>query len=153
MTSLDQSRPALEAAQRNFALNAQLPDVARAHHETICADAFASLDEMRRSGRRFDMLVIDPPSFAKSRSEVPNAIAAYERLAKLGLALLRRPGHFVMASCSTRVSEDEFFRVVLNTARQQAARPHELERSAHPLDHPVGFAQGAYLKCLFALKT
>jgi len=150
--SLDQSRPALEAAQRNFDLNAERREIARAHHETICADAFTSLNEMRHAGRLFDMVVIDPPSFAKNRAEAPKAIAAYERLARLGLSVLKRQGFFVMASCSTRVSEDDFFRAVARAAGHARVRLHELERSAHAIDHPIGFAHGAYLKCLFAKK-
>ncbi|MCB0162004.1 MAG: 23S rRNA (cytosine(1962)-C(5))-methyltransferase RlmI, partial [Caldilineaceae bacterium] len=84
------------------------------------------------------------------QSEVENALAAYARLVDLGVHVLTPGDILVMASCSSRVPADRFFGVV-NAAARDAGRPlHELMRTGHAPDHPVGFAEGAYLKAVFA---
>lgn len=151
VVSLDLSKPALEAAERNFVLNQDNPQVAAAKHELLPADAFKGLKALAEQKRRFDLVIIDPPSFAKRQSEVENALAAYERLVRLGLNVLRSGGHLVLASCSARVSSEEFFSLV-HSAASKAGRPiDEVSRSGHALDHPVGFPEGEYLKCLFGI--
>ncbi|MEJ2151339.1 MAG: class I SAM-dependent rRNA methyltransferase, partial [Chloroflexota bacterium] len=77
--SVDASVPALEAAVRNMALNRHIPSVAAASHETVAEDAFEALDRMSKRGRRFDVVIVDPPAFAQRQSQVPQALAAYER--------------------------------------------------------------------------
>ncbi|MCA9970367.1 MAG: class I SAM-dependent methyltransferase, partial [Anaerolineales bacterium] len=150
VVSLDISQPALAAALRNFRLNRAHPAVAAAEHELLLGDAFATLQQLRDSRRRFDLVVLDPPSFARKRDEVDGALAAYERLARLGLGVLRPGGTLVAASCSSRVPADDFFARLHQAARQLKRPLHEIERTFQPVDHPVRFAQGAYLKCLFA---
>ena len=150
VVSLDVSRPALAAAARNFALNRDHPTIAAAAHELLAEDAFEALNRLGRSGRRFDLVIVDPPAFAKEGSQVQQALSAYAQLTRLGLGVLRSGGTLVQASCSSRVTADAFFAVV-NRAAAEAGRPlREIERTGHPLDHPVGFPEGAYLKCLFA---
>jgi 23S rRNA (cytosine1962-C5)-methyltransferase len=78
-------------------------------------------------------------------------MAAYSRLVRLGLDVLNRNGTLVMASCSSRVAADDFFELVHGTALRVGRPLRELERTTHPLDHPVRFPEGAYLKCLFAI--
>lgn len=151
IVDVDVSGPALAAAERNLALNCDHPSVAAVtdKHEVLAEDAFEALARLGRS-RRFDLVIIDPPAFAKKRVEVERALSAYQRLTRLGLGVLQPGGTLVMASCSSRVSADEFFAAVRRTA-VQAGRPlREIERTGHPLDHPIGFKEGAYLKCLFA---
>jgi 23S rRNA (cytosine1962-C5)-methyltransferase len=151
VSSLDISRPALDAAAGNFALNAAHPAVAAAEHELIVGDAFARMAALRRNGRSFDMVIIDPPSFAKKQAEVERALGAYGRLVRLGLGLLRPGGVLVTASCSSRVSAARFFALVHETARKEKRPLREIERTGHALDHPITFPEGAYLKCLFAV--
>lgn len=151
VTSLDVSAPALAAAERNFALNRALPAVAAARHELMVADAFEALAGMAGAGRAFDLVIVDPPSFAKRAAEVERALAAYARLARLGLAVTCPGGTLVLASCSSRVSAAQFYDTVL-AAAAGAGRPlRELARTGHALDHPVRFKEGEYLKCLFAV--
>ena len=148
--SVDLSRPALAAAERNFILNRRLPAVAAARHATLAGNAFAVLADLRKQGRRFDLVIVDPPAFAKRASEVTGALQAYYRLTGLALGVTAPGGTVVLASCSSRVPAPVFFETV-QTAAAQAGRPlHELERTGHALDHPVAFPEGAYLKCLFA---
>jgi 23S rRNA (cytosine1962-C5)-methyltransferase len=148
VTSIDLSEPALLAAERNFALN---PSLSRVPHKLIQGDAFQKLTRFGKDRRTFDMVIIDPPSFAKQKSEIDGALAAYARLVRLGMAVLAPKGRLVMASCSSRVAADDFFALVHGTA-QRVKRPlNELERTTHPLDHPIRFPEGAYLKCIFAI--
>ena len=105
---------------------------------------------MARRGRRFDVVVVDPPSFAARRSSVPAALRAYGRLTAHALALLEPGGLLVQASCSSRVSADEFVDTVFTAARDAGHRLTIVARTGHPLDHPIGFPEGAYLKALFA---
>ena len=147
VASLDGSQPALAAAAQHFKLN---PRLAHTPHELLRGDAFDILKKLRRDGRLFDMVIIDPPAFAKQQSETERALAAYRRLVRLGLGVLPPGGTLVMASCSSRVAADDFFQLVHETAREERRPLREIERTTHPIDHPVRFPEGAYLKCLFA---
>jgi 23S rRNA (cytosine1962-C5)-methyltransferase len=150
VVSLDVSRPALEAAERNFEHNRSLPSVGAAEHRILAGDAFEVLPELRRTGERFDMVIIDPPSFAKARAEVERALGSYSRIIRAGLAVLSPGGLLVAASCSSRISADEFREVVYGATDSASRSLHLLQQTAHPLDHPIGFPEGAYLKCIFA---
>lgn len=147
VTSMDVSEPALAAAKKNFSLNIFTdPGVAFAKHEIIVADAFEGMEKLWIDGQQFDIVIIDPPAFAKRQSEVEGALKAYARLAELGVRLVRDGGNLVMASCSSRVKPDAFFNVIT----QSAGRPlYNQQRTGHALDHPVRFPAGEYLKCLF----
>ena len=151
IVSVDASAPALEATIRNMAHNRHIPSVATASHETVTQDAFEALAQMAKMGRRFDMVIVDPPAFAKKQDQAPQALTAYERLTRLSLDILRPEGILVQASCSSRVDAETFYETI-NSAAAQAGRPlREIERTGHALDHPITFKEGAYLKCLFAI--
>lgn len=152
VVSLDQSQPALEAARRNFELNRDSRQLGRCQHDIECGDAFEVLGRMRDEGRRFGMVVLDPPSFAKEEGEIAAALGSYTRLARLGLGVLRPGGVLVAASCSSRIDADAFFGAVRRGADLEGRILQEIERTGHAQDHPVlaEFPEGAYLKCLFA---
>ncbi len=150
IVSLDLSRPALAVAKRHFELNREFPAVAASRHETMQGDAFLLLQQLAREGRAFDMVILDPPSFARRRNEAAKALAAYERLARLGLGVLSRGGILVAASCSSQIAANDFYHVIYRAAASSKRSLHEIERTRHGIDHPIGFKEGAYLKCLFA---
>lgn len=150
VTSVDLSHQALETAETNFRLNQTIPTVAQAWHETIAGDAFEVMGLLEEAGQWYDMVVVDPPSFARRKGEEAGALGAYSRLVKQGLALLRPNGTLVMSSCSSRITADAFYDRLFYSAAQVGRPLSEIERSGHPLDHPIGFPEGAYLKCLFA---
>jgi 23S rRNA (cytosine1962-C5)-methyltransferase len=150
VVSLDLSRPALAAAKRHFELNREFPAVAAARHKTMQGDAFVLLQQLASQGAAYDMVILDPPAFARRRDEVARALAAYDRLARLGLSVLRRGGTLVAASCSSQVAAEDFYRVIKGAAASAKRPLQEIERTGHALDHPIGFKQGAYMKCLFA---
>lgn len=147
VTDLDLSVHALESAKRNFALNGGHPAVAACPHETVQADAFKWLENLRE--RRFDLVILDPPSLAKRETERPGAVGAYQKLAGNGLAALRPGGILMASSCSAHVSAEEFFGAV----RQAAQRSHpgytELATTGHPPDHPATFPEASYLKAIY----
>ncbi len=151
VVSLDISQPALANAMRNFKLNRAHEAVAAAEHELLVGDAFLTMKQLIANRRRFEMVIIDPPAFAKRQDEVERAVSAYGRLVRLGLHLLRPDGILVMASCSSRVGAEEFFELVHKTALSAGRPLQEIERTGHALDHPITFPEGAYLKCLFAV--
>jgi 23S rRNA (cytosine1962-C5)-methyltransferase len=145
--SMDISEPALAGARRNFALNADRPAVARCGHEIVQTDVFDWLRQ--KSPRRFDLIVLDPPSLAKRESERREAIGAYARLIAGALARLNKNGVLAAASCSAHVSAAEFFNLTLETARKSGRRFVEWKRTGHAGDHPAAFAEAEYLKCMY----
>ena len=148
--SLDRSHQAGEMTQRNFAHNRQHPAVAASQHEVIVDDAFGALEKLRSQHRLFDFVIVDPPAMAKEQAQIKQARAAYRRLTRLSLSVLRSEGHLVFASCSSRIQATEFFALLHQAASDAGRTLHEIERTGHALDHPIRFPEGAYLKCLFA---
>jgi 23S rRNA (cytosine1962-C5)-methyltransferase len=145
--SVDISEHALVGARRHFVLNADRPTVARCRHETIQADVFDWL--RKKAPRRFDLIVLDPPSLAKKESERADAIGAYAKLIEGTLARLNKNGVLVAASCSAHVSAEEFFNLTLVAAHASGRRFEELKRTGHAADHPTSFAEAGYLKCIY----
>jgi 23S rRNA (cytosine1962-C5)-methyltransferase len=146
-TDLDLSAHALEGARRHFELNRADPGVAGCRHETVQADAFDWLRE--REPGRYGLVVLDPPSLARRESERDRAIGAYGKLAACGLRVLMPGGILVAASCSAHVTEMEFFGAVRDAARRSGRRMRELRVTGHPPDHPAGFLEARYLKCIY----
>ena len=150
LTNVDASEAALTVAKRNLLLNKEQWATRSTRHEAFGGDAFGIMHMLGDEGRVFDAIAVDPPSFARSRHEQGQAKWAYRRLAQLALRLLRPQGLLLMASCSSRVDREAFF-ALINRAATEAGRPlAEVARTGHPADHPIGFPEGAYLKCLFA---
>jgi 23S rRNA (cytosine1962-C5)-methyltransferase len=151
IVSIDVSVPALKTVTRNLARNRQFPAVAAASHKGVAGDAFEVLARMGKDRNRFDMIIVDPPAFAKEQTQVAQALAAYARLVHLSLGVLRPEGILVYASCSSRVDAETFFASIHRVAAQAGRPLREIERTGHALDHPISFKEGAYLKCLFAV--
>ncbi|GMQ77725.1 MAG: 23S rRNA (cytosine(2499)-C(5))-methyltransferase [Anaerolineae bacterium] len=151
ITNVDISKAALKAARNNFRLNMKHPNIMRAENQYVIGDAFEVMDRLFQAGRKFDAIVIDPPSFASRKSQVTTALRAYGNLARSGIKLLREGGLLALFSCSSRVSEDQFFKRVVSEAVKMGRPLQEINRTGHPSDHPSSFEQGAYLKGVFAL--
>lgn len=151
VTSLDASQFALAAAERNFAHNQHLPAVATARHEIIVGEAFERLEWLAAHGRHFEIVIIDPPAFAQNQAQVDQALAAYQRLTRLGLGVLHPGGTLVQASCTSRVAPVTFFAAIHRAAGEVGRPLVELARTGHARDHPITFKEGVYLKCLFAI--
>ncbi len=142
VTSLDISKQALEIAIQNGRLNTY-----KGKHNTIAGDAFVELKNLIKKGQTFDVVVIDPPSFAKQQSEIDLAKRKYAQLAALGAKLVAENGLLVLASCSSRVSAQAFFDINIQTLRNQPRPFNTILNTYHDTDHPIGFSEGSYLKC------
>ncbi len=147
VTDLDISAHALASARRNFALNGSDPALARCRHECVQADVFDWLHASQR--RTFDLVILDPPSFAMREQERPTAIRAYERLANLGIGCLANGGILVACSCSAHVSADEFFQAVRRSAARSKRGFEELQTTGHAPDHRATFKEAQYLKATY----
>jgi len=150
VTSLDLSQPAIDASVRNFTLNLHNPNIAKTQHLLLCDDAFDAMRKLANERKKYDVVILDPPSFAKKQADIPEALIAYGRLVKLGLKVLKKGGVLVSASCSARVPAETFFNTVIRTAEAVKSPLQVLEKTTHAVDHPIGFLEGAYLKCIFA---
>ena len=145
VTSLDISGPALAQAKRNIELN--FGDTAA--YETIEGDAFVELEQLAKADRAFGVVVVDPPSFAKRESEVTGALKAYRKVNRLALPLIAPGGILVAASCSARITSEDFFQVIASVVAKSGRKHQLLEKTFHDVDHPVGFPEGAYLKTVY----
>ena len=139
---VDASKEALLRAERNAQLNKF------SEYSLVAADAFDTLDQMVESKESFDLVVLDPPSFTKSRKNLPGALKAYKRLNKLGLELIRNGGFLATASCSHHVSEEDFLQCVHQAALSAGCQLRMIHKSSQPFDHPVLLAmpETSYLK-------
>ncbi len=114
-------------------------------------DASDVLRELRREGRTFDAVVVDPPAFARARKHLPEAVKAYARLNELAMSLVAPGGLLVSCSCSHHMTR-EMLGDVLSGASARSRRPATLlEARGQAFDHPVllGFPEGDYLKAFF----
>lgn len=149
VTSVDASSWALAAAVRHMEMNADHGGVARCAHRVEEGDAATVMERLAAAGERFDLVVVDPPSFAHRASDRAGALRAYRRLADLGVELTADRGWYVQSSCSSRVGAEDL-RETVRAAIDDAGRDRELRlHTGHAVDHPVGFPQGEYLSTTF----
>ena len=143
VSAIDTSATALELAARNVDLNGVADRV-----EVARSDAFHWLEGQKEAGRTFDMVVVDPPRFARSRRGIEAALQGYQRLNRLALGCVSEGGILATFSCSGRVSPEEFQEAVRRGAEDAGRRVRILERLAQASDHPVSTTcpQSAYLK-------
>ena len=149
VTNIDISSHAVEAVSRNIALNVNDPKISSCRYINLTGDAFETMEMFIRKGERFGMVIIDPPSFTKSEKHRKNALNAYIKLVRLGLKLVKKDGVFVMASCSSRITVEEFTELIVQTAKKEKKNLGSIEVTGHPLDHPVNISEGRYLKSVF----
>jgi 23S rRNA (cytosine1962-C5)-methyltransferase len=142
VTSLDISSQALEIAVQNGKLNDY-----KGKHFTLAGDAFKILEQLISEKKKFDVVVIDPPSFAKQQTEIQLAKKKYAQLARLGEKLTAREGLLVLASCSSRVTSTVFHDINEQTLIATKRSFSVEQKTQHDIDHPIGFPEGAYLKC------
>jgi 23S rRNA (cytosine1962-C5)-methyltransferase len=150
ITNIDISKAALETARICVRLNDDHPNIHSAQQEFIVEDAFKAMDRLIAEGRFFDVTIIDPPSFAVRRSQIGKAIKAYGLLVRKALRVTRSGGLVAQFSCSGQIDPATFYNRVNIEAHNMGRSLKEIARSGHPADHPIEFAQGRYLKGLFA---
>jgi 23S rRNA (cytosine1962-C5)-methyltransferase len=142
--TVDRASPAIVAARRNFVLNGIDPSP----HAFLAVDVFQELEAARRRGERYDVVLVDPPSFAPNERSLPAALAAYRELHRLALSLVAPGGILMAASCSSHVDEAAFITTLSSAAEATSRCLRILEVHGQPADHPSppAFAEGRYLK-------
>jgi 23S rRNA (cytosine1962-C5)-methyltransferase len=143
---VDSSAAALELAAGNAAGNATHGNKLK----TVKGDAFDVLEELAAKGERFDVVVIDPPAFAKRRKDLPKALAAYKRLNQLAMQLIG-DGILVSCSCSFHVSAEDLQDAIAKAARSAQKHLQILQMGGQAADHPVhpAIPETRYLKAYF----
>ncbi len=146
VVSVDVDADAIALARENFRANGLDP----ADHAFAVEDVFEILARYKREGRRFDLVVCDPPAFAKSQKAVDAAVAGYASLNRAALAVVAPGGLLVTASCSARVSVEQFTDAVKEAAFKARVDLQLVAETRQPPDHPVSlqFREGRYLKAL-----
>ena len=142
--SVDSSRKAMDMVDRNVALNGFPAD----SHTSYCADAIDFLRDVPEG--KYDLMIVDPPAFAKHRGALKNALRAYQRLNAAAISKVA-PGGFVFTfSCSQVVDKEAFALAVFSAAAETGRSVRILDRLNQPADHPVNIyhPEGEYLKGL-----
>jgi 23S rRNA (cytosine1962-C5)-methyltransferase len=144
VTAVDVSREALETLKKNAALNGVADLI-----DTVEADAFEFLRARERQKEKFDLVILDPPAFAKSRPALREALRGYREINLRALKLLKSGGILVSCSCSQALDEEGFRRMIRDAAADAEVRLAELEFRRQGADHPVlvGYDESRYLKC------
>jgi len=152
VTAVDSSRPALETADRNAALNRREkhPEI-----EWIEANAFDLLKDYATSNRRYDTIVVDPPAFAKTKRDLDAALRGYKELNLRALKMLRPGGILVTCSCSYHISSFNFLEMLASAALDAHRSLRLIEVRGQAKDHPIllSVPETAYLKCVIAYVT
>lgn len=148
--SIDVNPLAIAATKENMSLNDHIRNVRRCDHRTTVGDAYEVMEGLSRDRVRHDLVVVDPPAFASRRSQVSGALRAYGELTELACGLVRPGGRLFQASCSARITPIDFQQVVIEAAHHAGYELFDIIETGQPVDHPVGFAQGRYLKGMLA---
>jgi len=144
--SVDVSQKAIDLVNANVARN--FPDCT--NHKAVTADAFDYLSEQLAAGQQFDLIILDPPAFAKHRDAVKNALRGYQRINAKAIEMIRPGGILFTFSCSQAVDKEAFRLAVFSAAAQTGRKVRILHQLHQPQDHPINIyhPEGEYLKGL-----
>ena len=144
VTGIDSSRPALEVADQNAALNGR-------EIEWLEANAFDLLRDYASAGLQYDAIILDPPAFGKSKKTLDSALRGYKELNLRALKMLRPGGILVTCSCSYHVSQTDFLQMLAQAGVDAQRRLRVLEIRGQAKDHPVvpSISETSYLKAVF----
>lgn len=148
LTSIDISQQAMDVAKENLLLNNL--DIKK--WNPLLGDAFENLRKLITMNLLFDIVIIDPPTFATQQTHIPTALKQYERLAALGALLTKKNGYLVLGSCSSRISLEDFESAHQKAFSQDSSRWQTVKTELHDVDHPVTYAEGLYLKTVIYRK-
>ena len=144
---LDISQGAVDMCNKNAALN-NLQDSCR----FVCVNAFDTLKEWSKEGKQWDVVLLDPPSFTKSRSTIDKAVAGYKEINLRGIKLVKPGGFLVSSSCTNLVQPEMFLDIIQMAARDAKRKIRQVVFNAQSADHPIirGQENTHYLKFLIA---
>ena len=124
------------------------------HANSMTADSFSFIEQLATRGPRYDMAIVDPPSLIRKRdrNQVKRAMGVYTKLNRNAMRTVRDGGLLVTASCSTPISQEDFFEIIRRAAASARVQTRILSYNLHAADHPVdpNFPDGRYLKCAIA---
>jgi len=145
---MDIGRAALAHGRKNLETNCPTGSV----HNGVATDLFSYLDDLANRGPQFDIVVVDPPSLLRKQKDLNRAMGIYTKLNRNALKLVRNNGVLVTASCSTRISNEDFFQIVRRASAGAKVNTRLIAFNQNSPDHPVdpAFPEGRYLKCIFA---
>lgn len=144
VTFVDISASAMEMTRRNVVLNGY-----EAQCDFVVADCFDYLDNLKQTKKHpYDVIILDPPAFTKSRSTIHNAMNGYQRINEDAMVILKRGGYLATASCSHFAYSDLFDSMILRAAKSTHTRLREIEKRKQSKDHPIlmGVPETEYLK-------
>ncbi len=143
VTAVDVSEAAVEMARANAARNG-LADVV----ECVAANVFDLLPQLEKEPPRYDLIILDPPAFTKSRKTIRNALAGYKEINYRAMRLLPRGGYLATCSCSHFATEERFVAMLHDAARDAGVQLRQIEARQQSCDHPIlwGVEETSYLK-------
>lgn len=144
VVTVDLDAEAIGLGRRNFALNG----IDAAPHDFWAADVSEAIKRLQSRGEKFGMVILDPPAYAKSQRAVDAALSGYAALNRTALALVEEGGLLCTASCTARVSAEDFLGTVREAAAKADVRLQLIFQRFQPPDHPIAlqFPEGRYLK-------
>ena len=144
--SVDVSQKAIDLVNVNVAKN--FPKAT--NHTAVAADAFEYLTKQKGEGKTYDLIILDPPAFAKHRDAVKNALRGYQRINAKAIEMIRKGGLLFTFSCSQAVDKEAFRLAVFSAAAQVGRKVRILHQLHQPQDHPINIyhPEGEYLKGL-----
>jgi len=149
LTSIDISQHAMDVAKENLELN----NLDASKWTPLVGDAFELLQKLISENATFDMVILDPPTFATQQSHIPRALNQYERMATLGDSLTKKDGFLILGSCSSRVTLEDFEIAHQTAFVKQSSHWNVVKKTQHDIDHPITFPEGSYLKTIIYRKA
>lgn len=146
---IDSNPIALAASKKNLELYFQNQNFSVEEFSQIKADGFDALSKLESGSQRYDLVILDPPAFAKRKKQTKAALHAYTKLAQAGAKLTKKGGILFAASCSVHIQTPNFYKTVFSGIYSAGRRYKEMSRTGHAKDHPITFSQGEYLKGIF----
>lgn len=146
VTAIDRSERALELAKKAAEKNKVL-----AKCNFIQAEAFTKMEEMIADGKKFDVVVVDPPAFIKSKKDIKQGAKGYQKMARLASQLVQKDGFFIAASCSHHITTTDFIAEISQGVKLAGKSGKIIKVSGAGADHPVhiGLPEMSYLKAVF----
>lgn len=147
VTGVDASQLAVNQARENAVLNGVENFV-----DFVCADVFEYLPGLEKEGKKFDLVVLDPPAFTKSRNSIKNAVKGYREINIRGLKLVKDGGYLATCSCSHFMDYERFTETIQQAARSAHKRLRQVEFRTQAPDHPILWANSANVPESYYLK-
>ncbi len=143
VTFVDSSSNEIENAKNNYELNNFSSNA-----DFIVSDVFVFFDEQIKNNKKFDIVIIDPPAFAKNKKSLPAAKKGYEKLNKLALQIINEGGYLVSSSCSHHLNKEEFIQIINSAAQKSSKKIQLVHFSEASFDHPQipSMPETTYLK-------